>query len=471
MKTAVPLMKSVAQWICATSLAAASLGAPAADLGVYRWDAPNGPSNVDGFSQWLGTAVPLAEAFEANDTWDNVDGAGWQLGPWSQWVKAQAGRNLILSVPMLPGGANGGGPDGIVGTVDDVSLAACGNGDYDDRWRNLANELAGYGLADALLRLGWEPDGGWYAWNAPEGSGKEASYASCFRRIVQVMRAAQPAAQWKFILNPTTAWWDKSYLSAIWPGDDYVDVVGLDLYDQSWATGTYPYPSVCDDACRLTHQQAAWAQHSWYLNAIRELAIAHGKPMAIPEWGVALRPDGHGGGDNPFFIQNMHDYIADPANAVLFHSYFDISAVDINARLTDAVTGDNPSGPTSFPNSAALFQQLFGASAADSSGATPAPAPTPTDTLAPQVALIWPASGSILFRRTSYTLEATASDDTGVVGVDFYVDDSLVCRVASSPYRCAWRTSNGKRRSYTIKAMARDAAGNQASSTVIYTAQ
>lgn len=452
------VMRGAAKWLGAASLCFASLAA-AADLGVYRWDAPNGPANVDALEQWLGGRVTLAEAFEAPDTWDNVDGASWQLGPWAQWVQAQNGRNLILGVPMLAGNPNLSGADGVLGTADDISLAKCGAGAYDERWTNLANELAYYGLHWAYLRLGWEPDGGWYAWRAPQGQGNEANYASCFRRIVQVMRNAQPANQWKFVWNVTTAWWNASYLSAIWPGDEYVDVVGLDLYDQSWATGTYPYPSVCDDACRLTHQQAAWAQHAWYLTTLRSFAAAHGKPLAIPEWGVAIRADGHGGGDNPYFVQNMHGFIADPANNVAFHSYFDVSAVDIDARLSDSVTGDVPTGATRMPQSAALFRQLFGGGA-----------PAAGDTHAPSVSLTSPAPGTVLYRRTSYDLEAAASDDVAVSAVDFFVNDRQVCHVTAAPYRCAWRSSNGRTRSYTIQATATDSSGNRASAAIVYSA-
>jgi hypothetical protein len=242
-----------------------------------------------------------------------------------------------------------------------VSLAQCGAGQYDVHWANLANELAHYDLHRAYLRLGWEPDGAWYAWKAPQGQGNEANYAACFRRIVQVMRRAQPGNQWKFVWNPTTAWRSKSYLDAIWPGNEYVDIVGIDLYDQSWARNTYPYPSVCDASCRFGRQQNAWTRQSWYLYAIRDFAIAHGKPMAIPEWGVAIRPDRHGGGDNPYFVRKMHEFIHDPANHVAFHAYFNVSAADVDGRLTNPAIGDAPGGPTKFPEAARLFKTLFGA--------------------------------------------------------------------------------------------------------------
>jgi hypothetical protein len=448
----------------------ASLAEP--ELGVYRWDAPTGPSRVDAFSQWLGRPVTLAEAFEASDTWDNVDGADWQLGPWSQWTRAAIGRNLVLGVPMLAGGWNLAGPDGKVGTADDLSLAKCGAGQYDVYWANLANNLAYYGLHWAYLRLGWEMDGGWYAWRAQEGSGNEANFASCFRRIVQVMRKTQPANQWKFVWNPTNAWWKKSYLDAVWPGSQYVDIVGLDLYDQSWATNTYPYPSKCDDACRLTRQQNAWNHYSWHLYTIRDFARAHGKPMALPEWGITLRSDGHGGGDNPYYIQKMYEFMMDPDNKVAFHVYFDVTASDGDHNLSG---GD---GPTKFPQSAALFKQLFGptetaAPAPPPESTTPdtsTPPPPAADSIAPSVALVSPAEGTIIYRRDTVELEASATDNVGVVAVEFLVNNRLVCRVEAAPYRCTFNTANKIEQRYTITAIAADAAGNSASATHTFAA-
>ena len=380
-------------------LALSCAGVGAAELGVYRWDAPGGPANVDAFEAWLGRPVQLAEAFEARDNWDNIDGAAWQLGPWSQWVRAKAGRNLVLGVPMLP-------------EIAGVSLASCAAGQYDQYWRNLANELAVYGLHWAYLRLGWEMDGNWYPWGAPQGSGREAAFAGCFRRIVQTMRAAQPANQWKFVWNPTATWSDPAYLTATWPGDAYVDVVGIDLYDQSWAPNTYPYPSTCDSACRLVRQQTAWTNHAWYLQTIRTFALARGKPLSIPEWGLYTRSDGHGGGDNPFYIEKMHQFINDPANSVLFHVYFDVNAPDGDHHISGR---DQPSA---FPLGAAKFRELFGPVATTTAPATTTlPAPTTGTT---EVWFKAPASGATV--SGVIQLEKCFVAGRGVSRVEFFLD-------------------------------------------------
>ncbi|HUQ76732.1 MAG TPA: Ig-like domain-containing protein [Burkholderiales bacterium] len=433
--------------------------AGAAEFGVYRSEAPAGPASVDAFELWLGKSVQLAEAFEARDIWDNIDGAAWQLGPWSQWVRAKAGRNLVLSVPMLPG--TGG-----------VSLASCAAGQYDVYWRNLANELAYYGLHWAYLRLGWEMDGNWYAWGAPQGSGQEANFAGCFRRIVTTMRATQPASQWKFVWNPTATWTDPAWLNATWPGDAYVDLVGIDLYDQSWVQNTYPYPSTCDSACRLARQQTAWNTHAWYLQTMRNFAVTHGKPFALPEWGVVARTDGHGGGDNPYFIQKMYEFIADPANYVQFSVLFDANAPEANYNLSGL------DAATAFPQAAAKFRQLFATVTAPTPTPAPvpvpvpAPAPTPAaDATPPSVALGTPPAGTVIRRRSTVTMEASASDNVGVVAVEFSINGRLACRVLTSPYRCSASVGNKNDTTYTLTARALDAAGNAASYSRTYSAR
>jgi hypothetical protein len=138
----------------------------------------------------------------------------------------------------------------------------------------------------------------------------------------------------------------------------------VDIYDHCWVANTYPYPSDCDAACRLARQQTAWSQHYGpRLKIMRDFAIAHGKPLAIPEWGVWIHTHGHAGGDDPYFIQKMHDFIVDPANKVVLHSYF--HARPKNGAFDTLLTAPGANDlatptQTRFPDSAALFKKLFG---------------------------------------------------------------------------------------------------------------
>jgi hypothetical protein len=418
--------------IAITLVCFAAQAAP--QLGVYRWDAPDGPANVDDFGRWLGRAPVIASFFHGRGTWGEIDGQEWQLSSWSKWVKAQSGRNVTIAIPLLP--KTGG------------SLASCAAGQYDGYWRNLANNLAYYGLTSAYLRLGWEMDGSWFAWGAPQGSGKEASFAGCFRRVVQVMRQTQPYRSWKFVWNPGFDGWKTSaWFSATWPGDSYVDVIGVDIYDQSWATNTYPYPSTCDASCRLTRQQNAWNNYYWRLNTLRDFAIARGKPMAFPEWGVIIRSDGHGGGDNTYFLRKMYDFMMDARSKVVFHAYFNVSQTDTtDHRLTSAVSYDSPSGATRLPNSASLFKQLFGPQA-PSGLAFKAPLPGAT------------VSGSLW----GSACEVTGS---GISKVVFFMDSTQLNTESAAPWTCGFDTRYFANGTHTLRAVAYSSTGASTSASV-----
>ncbi|HVZ31895.1 MAG TPA: glycosyl hydrolase, partial [Polyangiaceae bacterium] len=348
-------------------------------LGMYHWDAPNGPLLIDAAATWLGRNFDVALTYTGRDHWADVTGPDWQLSAWSRWINARPGRKLVCALSMLPGPANGAGPDGSLGTSDDVSLQKCSDGAYDSYWRALANNLVSYGLGQTILRVGWEFNGDWFPWAA---SGREAQFAGCFRQVVTVMRQAQPNAGFKFDWNPTEdiAQWSSSQIHAAWPGDAYVDYIGVDAYDTSWAANTYPYPANCDASCRLTRQTNAWNDMSQGLYAMRDMATAHGKLLSIPEWGVWTRDDGHGGGEDPFYIGKMYDFIRAPESRVGYQIYFDVNWVDGSHQLSD-VDGDGNGTTalrtftTTFPDSAARFRALFAQSSTPSTPTPPASAP------------------------------------------------------------------------------------------------
>ena len=89
------------------------------------------------------------------------------------------------------------------------------------------------------------------------------------------------------------------------------------------------------------------------------------------------------------------------------------------------------------------------------------------DTTAPTVALgASPANGSTI--RATLTLSATASDNVGVVGVQFLLDGAtLGAEDTTSPYSISWNTTTASNGPHALSARARDAAGNTALATVV----
>jgi glucose/arabinose dehydrogenase len=94
-----------------------------------------------------------------------------------------------------------------------------------------------------------------------------------------------------------------------------------------------------------------------------------------------------------------------------------------------------------------------------------APGPVP-DTTPPAVAITFPASGATV--SGTITVSASASDDVGVVGVQFLLDGANFGAMdTTAPYSISWDTTTTSNGAHAIAAIARDAAGNQTSSNLV----
>ncbi len=90
-----------------------------------------------------------------------------------------------------------------------------------------------------------------------------------------------------------------------------------------------------------------------------------------------------------------------------------------------------------------------------------APPPPPPDTTPPTVSITAPSNGATV--KGTATVTATASDNVGVVGVQFLLDDGAngSADVTTAPYSISWNTATASDGSHKITAIARDAAGNR----------
>src|SRR5262249_42607968 len=97
----------------------------------------------------------------------------------------------------------------------------------------------------------------------------------------------------------------------------------------------------------------------------------------------------------------------------------------------------------------------------------PPPPPPPTaDTTAPTVAITAPAQNANVTDIISVT--ASASDNVGVVGVQFYVDGVPVgVEDGTPPYAYTWDTRSFANGGHSLAARARDAAGNATTSSSV----
>jgi hypothetical protein len=289
--------------------------------------ASGNPSGMASFAAQTGTSPTVATDYlNGSSGWGEMDGSGGSLN-WLTQSFRNTGYTLSLGVPIIP--TSGGAA---VGT-----LAQGATGAYNSYFVTLAQTLVNGGESNAYLRLGWEFDGSWMAWNATNPSA-EASFAGYFQQIVSAMRSV-PGEHFRFEWNPDAGAFTQSGYSvaAAYPGDAYVDVIGLDAYDQSWAT---PHTAT-----------NAWAQTTLpSLTAAQQFAWSHGKPLAFAEWGVTIRGDGHGLGDDPYYVNQMVGWMGNSSNDVTYEAYFDVDSGGVNSVITGG----------SFPNSLAAFRLDLG---------------------------------------------------------------------------------------------------------------
>jgi len=87
------------------------------------------------------------------------------------------------------------------------------------------------------------------------------------------------------------------------------------------------------------------------------------------------------------------------------------------------------------------------------------------DTQPPTVEITSPKDGAQL--KGSTGIKASASDNVGVVLVEFYVDGKLVGKDQKHPFASGWRAKNASKGAHTIQCKAYDAAGNVGTSEPI----
>ena len=92
--------------------------------------------------------------------------------------------------------------------------------------------------------------------------------------------------------------------------------------------------------------------------------------------------------------------------------------------------------------------------------------PLPPDTTPPAVSMITPADGTTVSGTVKAT--ASASDNVGVVGVQFQLDGvNLGPESKNAPYAISWNTTTTSNGSHMLDAVARDAAGNKTTSAAV----
>lgn len=296
------------------------------------------------FEKWWGRDLKYAVDFGSRDTWEQIANPSAVLNEWKDGK-----YRLVMAVPMLPTELLPAGQ--LVYEANSLptkqrEMANGAKGDYNQYFKELGERLVANNQEKAILRIGWEMNITTWMWSVDNPK----SYKEFFKQIVKTMRAV-PGNEFEFDWNVNNGF-NPYNAEEYYPGDKFVDYVGIDVYDLH--EGNYPYGKKCNQGCKETKQQKAWDENIFGgpqgLAYWTGFAADHDKPVSIPEWGLWDRyKDNTGGLDNPNFIRYMHDYLSRPQNNVAYANYFEYNSDQGEHSLRE-----------SFPNGAKVFKELFG---------------------------------------------------------------------------------------------------------------
>ncbi|MGW6294639.1 glycoside hydrolase family 26 protein [Streptomyces sp. NPDC055058] len=256
---------------------AAAPGESAPAFGAYLDYGPRGVTRMAELSQWLGGArLRVGHTYLPGDRWSNIEGRPGFLDVWANWRRGADDRMLVLNVPMLERNEEGLGDDEVRRLLREGAA-----GRYDHHFRALAERLVRLKVPDTVLVLGWEMNGITYTHRC--GPDPQA-WKTYWNRIVTTMRSV-PGQEFRFDFTPSRGR-DAVPWTECYPGDDTVDIIGMDAYDQPRGM---PFDEQVEEPYGLRHHV--------------EFAKERGKPISYPEWGLFRN------GDNTAYMKGMLDWM------------------------------------------------------------------------------------------------------------------------------------------------------------------
>jgi beta-mannanase len=188
-------------------------------VGAWQPGAPADPRQLDGLERQLARPLDIVMWYQgwgaANRDVDIVQ------------LRTTAARGALPMVSWEPW-------DYLRGrSQPEFAPARIAAGDFDTYITSWATALRDYG-SPVLLRFAHEMNGTWYPWSAGANGNQPADFIAAWRRIVMRFHDAGASnVRWVWAVNvasPTTTPFGVCY-----PGDEYVDAVGLDGYNAGQA--------------------------------------------------------------------------------------------------------------------------------------------------------------------------------------------------------------------------------------------
>jgi hypothetical protein len=213
---------------------------------------------------------------------------------------------LVLSMSMA-------GNSNVDRATYENNMRSCANGQLNSMWETFGRNAKAKGRngTNTVVSLAHEFNGTWFKWN-PGTVGLDV-WKNCWKNVYRSIKVGSDVKViWVFSSTNNTQKGGDFAVNTAWdayPGDDFVDVIGINRYDFR-SLGSMSSTN-WRDLCANTQDICYTAQ----------FARDHGKPLGLPEWSIERGEFGYG--DNPAFIQKMVTFFKDNSDVLLFENLFE----------------------------------------------------------------------------------------------------------------------------------------------------
>jgi hypothetical protein len=347
-------------------------------LGAYP-NTPDSPSFVDdynSFTQLMGAAPQYLDYF--GDYWQSID--NW-VGQAQYEANMAAGNALtsgttpVFALPMYSMASGSLTPD-----QQYQSIVA---GNEDNIFIGVVQAWAAAGFKDLVVRPGWEMNvpGNTYVGDSAQD---QSDWVAAFQHIYTVLHQAAAAAgiTMTVVWNPSTTNWSNAQATTnLYPGNDYVDAIGADVYSDifpysdttsgapeyhDWDTGGED-SSIAQFIADPVNRAHYWSYpaateyaddgsggHSQSLTSLLQFAEQQGKPFVVPETGAGSSQTGVDVSDDAMFPQWLAQQLTAAQSAGEDIGFVNVWDSNFPGNYEFSNTSDGK------PQEAAAWAQYFG---------------------------------------------------------------------------------------------------------------
>lgn len=301
-------------------------------FGFYPGGAGN-PTQQSALAKQVGVPLGIYVDGTVWDTFPDLDNeTSWLSGVYKAFAGASPKLPLCLPFPTI---------------VNGQTLAQGAAGINKGQFAKVGAFFVAAGIPDVTWRVDWEGNGTWYPFS---GENDAPDFVTSSRLAILELKTV-PGNQFKFAFNPSCRavpfkGSTELPIVALYPGDDVIDMVLLDMYEETWAAGFVANNS--PTASNVSIAQNDIFNGDWGLKAVLAFAEQHAKPFGFGEFGVANRTDKHGVGDDATFIPNAFAIIKACSSGLAIIEYFSGNDGSTNSTLGATFPNATATAPAAY---------------------------------------------------------------------------------------------------------------------------